>query len=521
MVNLLKDVMVRATLDLLLMFLVLLWTLNDIRGSPVSHHDNCKMGINCHLPNCLCRSYDTPGDLNKTHIPQIVLFTFEGPLDARAYKMYQELFPSTRRNPNGCPARITLFLQGNTTDYSLAADMYERGVAELGVSSMSTQPKDYWQNVSYDTLRDEVYAQKMLIHKRGNVPLPDIKGYRSPYLQPSHALYEMLGNVSLGFEYDSSLAILKSRLGEDVEWPFTLDFGFQKACDVPPCPTFPLMGVWEFPVYSLIDLDGFPNVDHSKFFPLRDRAAFRYLVQNFRTFYRRNKTPFILNLRPEWFYHNHTMSATKRFLDRLLSLPERDIYLLALSDALEWVKSPRDTPDSTNFTAWKCSRADIDPAPVAPPTPGTAKPSKEPWCLSINGVVKCEERNPPITAAATTETTTTQSSPSAPPSSTKSASTNTLPTTSSLKNHTLCPTDAVMYWDDAYLALFNTNIMADIDIGDQAFDDAQEDNIIDDEQTTLRAGGDVQIGVVPEQQTLDVDLKSQDGRLLVFTVNEY
>lgn len=443
--------MVRASLDRLLMFLVLL-TIDDIRGLPMSHGDSCKMGINCHLPSCLCRSYDTPGDLNKTHIPQIVLFTFEGPLDARAYAMYQELFPSTRRNPNGCPVRITLFLQGNTTDYSLVADMYERRVAELGVSSLSIQPKEYWQNVSLETLRDEVYAQKMLINKRSNVPLQDIKGYRSPHLQPSNALYEMLGNVSLGFEYDSSLAILKSRLGEDVEWPFTLDFGWQKSCDVPPCPTSSLMGVWEFPVYSLIDLDGFPNVDHSKFFPLRDRAAFRYLVQNFRTFYRRNRTPFILNLRPEWFYHNHTLSATKRFLDRLLSLPDRDIYLLSLSDALEWVKSPRDTPDSTNFTAWKCSRADIDPAPVAPPTPGTANPSKEPWCLSINGVVKCEDRNPPITAGTTTKTTTTTTShftTPPPPSASSSTSTNTPPiTTSSLENGTLCSTDTVIYIDD-------------------------------------------------------------------------
>jgi hypothetical protein len=59
--------------------------------------------------------------------PQLVLITFEDSINDVHNKVFETLFNSSRKNPNGCEIRATFFISHEWTDYGLVQDLYADG----------------------------------------------------------------------------------------------------------------------------------------------------------------------------------------------------------------------------------------------------------------------------------------------------------------------------------------------------------------------------------------------------------
>jgi hypothetical protein len=95
-------------------------------------------------------------------------------------------------------------------------------------------------------------GQADLLHKYGGVKIEDIKGMRAPFLQiGGDNMFDALERY--GFYYDSSISTLQP------SWPFTLEYGMEHPCPVPPCAEKSHPGIWEIPLTRL-------QVIHNKYF---------------------------------------------------------------------------------------------------------------------------------------------------------------------------------------------------------------------------------------------------------------
>lgn len=59
--------------------------------------------------------------------PQLVLITFEDSVNDVHNKVFEMIFNSSRKNPNGCEIRATFFISHEWTDYSLVQNLYSDG----------------------------------------------------------------------------------------------------------------------------------------------------------------------------------------------------------------------------------------------------------------------------------------------------------------------------------------------------------------------------------------------------------
>ena len=64
----------------------------------------------CRLPNCYCGGTEVPGGYNREDIPQFVLLTFDDAVNSLNQQFFKDLFTDERRNPNGCPIKVTFVL---------------------------------------------------------------------------------------------------------------------------------------------------------------------------------------------------------------------------------------------------------------------------------------------------------------------------------------------------------------------------------------------------------------------------
>ena len=68
--------------------------------------ERCDPGV-CRLPTCYCGGREVPGGLNPSDTPQFVLLTFDDAVNGEHLEFYNNLFKNTRRNPNGCPIKVS------------------------------------------------------------------------------------------------------------------------------------------------------------------------------------------------------------------------------------------------------------------------------------------------------------------------------------------------------------------------------------------------------------------------------
>lgn len=306
----------------------------------------CQNTNRCKPPKCVCCSDDMP--LPYKEIPQMVFFTFDDAITPQVAGFYRQLFYSSRRNPNGCPVSMTLFISHSNTVYSLVREFYQKGMEIASHSVSHGHPKA-------STFKDEANKQKQNLARMARIPHTRIKGWRSPFLEPlGDAQPNML--QELGYSYDATLTISKKTLDEKPPVPFTLDYGWPYDCKIKPCPKQRHRGFWEVPVISLMDyLQRFDcvYVDGCNNPPPDEEAAFRFLWDNFQSYYKTNRAPFGINMHASWFFYPDRLKAMDRFIRELVLLD--DVYIVSVKQVIDWLRNPVRLHDIKSFEPWGCN----------------------------------------------------------------------------------------------------------------------------------------------------------------------
>jgi len=146
--------------------------------TPMSPADKCDPKV-CRLPDCNCGSSTIPGGLKPKQVPQIVLITFDDAINDLNWEIYEEIFNSGRKNPNGCPPLGTFYVSHEWTDYGQVQTLYSRGheMASHGVTH------SFGEKFSKGQWMKEMQGQREILHLYGGVKLEDIRGMRAPFLQ--------------------------------------------------------------------------------------------------------------------------------------------------------------------------------------------------------------------------------------------------------------------------------------------------------------------------------------------------
>ncbi|XP_045156451.2 uncharacterized protein LOC123522967 [Mercenaria mercenaria] len=308
----------------------------------------CLQSSKCQPPDCFCcRDELKIPNMTLSQIPQIVFFTFDDAVTDQVSGFYNQLFHRSRKNPNGCPISMTLFISHDNTKYRLVAEFYRKGmeIASHSVTHNTMNGTNFFQ---------EAKAQKENLAKLADIPVHEITGWRSPFLKPTGDL-QPDALKKLGYNYDATLTFSKRSFREKPPGPFTLDFGYPYECQVKPCPKHKHPGFWEVPVVSLLDykqaydcvyVDGCMNA------PPDEDTAYQFLWENFHNYYTTTRMPFGINMHPSWFFYPDRLKAMDRFIQKLASL--NDVYIISANRMLEWLKRPTPLQDLHSFTPWAC-----------------------------------------------------------------------------------------------------------------------------------------------------------------------
>ena len=307
----------------------------------------CQKSQQCISPDCFCCREELAMPFAHKQLPQIVFFTFDDAVTGQVARFYKQLFDSSRKNPNGCPISMTLFVSHSNTKYDLVREFYEKGmeIASHSVTHSAMNNTNFYA---------EAKTQKENLSKLAKIPIEDIKGWRSPYLKPAGDL-QPDSLHKLGYVYDATLTFSKRSFREKPPSPFTLDFGWPYECQVRPCPRNKHPGFWEVPVVSLMDykheydcvyVDGCLNA------PPDEDAAYQFLWDNFYSYHSNSKIPFGINMHPSWFYYPDRLKAMDRFIRELVKMD--DVYIISVSKMINWLKDPVPLSELKTYKPWSC-----------------------------------------------------------------------------------------------------------------------------------------------------------------------
>ncbi|XP_069129801.1 chitin deacetylase 7-like [Argopecten irradians] len=307
----------------------------------------CKQGENCHLPDCFCSTFHHL--LDPEEIPQIVYFAFDDGVKEQAEAHYNRLFSEDRKNPNGCPISMTLYVSGDQTEYPVLSELSKRGF-EIAVHSMSHEVIKTGEKV-----RDEAIGQRDNIINFSNVTVNQIHGWRSPYLKTAGD-DQIQALQDLNFTYDVSFVYTRKTMDDLNPWPFTLDYGWTLPCDLPPCPAKEHPGFWVVPVNAMRDYGDWAacrSFDSCANKPLTMNQTYNYFMDNFRSHYQGNRAPFGIHMHANWFSKEEHINAMDKAIHDLLEYD--DVYIVSINQALEWMKRPTELRFIDRFKPWRCS----------------------------------------------------------------------------------------------------------------------------------------------------------------------
>lgn len=325
--------------------------LNGTRGSPHAPADPAQPcdASSCLLPDCNCASTAIPGGLQASDIPQIVMFSFDDALRDQDFTGFYDPIFSHRKNPNGCPIRLTYFVSHNFTDYALVENAHYKHGAEMADHSVTHRsPTTWWENAGKEELTPEIVDQQSILHLWGNVPKEDIRGFRVPFLATSEVEIEVVHEN--GFLYEASMVT------DTNYWPFTLDYK-SPICNSPAtCPVNAYPGLWLVPNVVYKQSSGFPcPMLDACTAPVSEEDWLDFFDENFRVHYEDNRSPFGVYSHPTWFYTGQPQAkvdALNKFLDKLSEM--KDVYIVTHSQMLDWVRDPTPLDKIEDFVPWKC-----------------------------------------------------------------------------------------------------------------------------------------------------------------------
>ncbi|KAF8198263.1 hypothetical protein K438DRAFT_1967004 [Mycena galopus ATCC 62051] len=322
----------------------------------------------CKLPKCNCASASPPGGLSPSDVPMFIVFTADDAIQSYTLDAVNQ-FLAQRKNPNGCPIKMTYFTSLSNTNYSLVTDWFVAG----------NEIADHTMTHVGDPPIDEINGNLGALNTLAGIPLPSIQGFRAPFLNYSVNMLKLL--ASAGFTYDSSAtsSIPVTDPGTDAYWPYTLDYGMANDClDVNgSCKGQPVLpGFWELPMYAFFDklgvdgphlmdpwLDAPNGEDH-----VDDAATLAYMQDTFTKHYTGDRQPIGLYTHPIHLSTTYpgvdppqsTIDMINQFLDWAQVQP--NVWIVSNEQLLAWVKDPVPISQLNSVDALKCSTPKVDPS---------------------------------------------------------------------------------------------------------------------------------------------------------------
>ncbi|KAH3703191.1 chitin deacetylase 7-like [Dreissena polymorpha] len=306
-------------------------------------------GTNCNLPNCRCfDDVNAPGKLQASSIPQIIMVNFEGTITKVNVAFYQQILQET--NPNGCPVKGTFFITDEGTDYATVKTLYDQG-NEFGISSIKgTTPAS-----STAWINEFKKVQSALVQV--GLKSGDIQGVRVPQLIVG-GTDQFIGMGSNGLTYDSSCVSAGYSDAPTMIWPYTYDFVPGVKCDIGNPPDIPFPGVWQMIMADLHDINGdkFPCAVPSGCRNITTkRDAFDLFFTAFQAHYTGKRTPFNMVIDPAFAANTDLRDGTIEFLQYVRAAFGDDVWILPMTKALQWIKTPVPLSGVKTFQPWGCS----------------------------------------------------------------------------------------------------------------------------------------------------------------------
>ncbi|KAH7920945.1 hypothetical protein BV22DRAFT_1039233 [Leucogyrophana mollusca] len=322
----------------------------------------------CRLPNCNCASTSPPGGLQPSEVPQFVLFTADDAIQSYTLDSVNQ-FLAHRKNPNGCPIKMTYFTSLNYTNYTLVTDWYVAGneIADHTMTHVGTPPAD------------EINGNLIALNALAGIPLDAIKGFRAPFLNYSVDTFHLLAQADFTYDSSSAASIPVTDPGTDAFWPYTLDNGLANDClNVPGiCKGEPkIPGLWEIPMYAFFDDLGVngphlmdPWLDAANGgSTVNDSATLAYMKNTFTAHYNGNRQPIGLYTHPIHLSTtypgvnapNSTINMINQYLDWVQE--QQNVWLVSNEQLLAWVQNPVPVSQLNDFDALKCPTPQVDPS---------------------------------------------------------------------------------------------------------------------------------------------------------------
>jgi len=331
---------------------------NGPSSSPQSAGYTCDPN-SCKLPTCQCASTSPPGGLNPKDVPQFILFTADDAVQSYTINSVNQ-FLAQRKNPNGCPPKMTYFVSLNYTNYSMVTDWYVAGneIADHTMTHVGSAPVN------------EIDGNIIALNSLSGIPISAIQGFRAPYL--NYTIDTMKHLKDAGFTYDSSTSS-SSPPGDpntDAYWPYTLDNGFANDCLTVPglCQgRVKLPGMWEIPMYGIFDekqANGVHLMDPWLDDPDPNKVL-EWMKSTFLAHYNGNRQPFGLYTHPIHLATGYPgvadpkaqINMVNQFLDWAQQM--QGVWIISNAQLLEWVKKPVPISNLNSVSALGCSTPSV------------------------------------------------------------------------------------------------------------------------------------------------------------------
>jgi hypothetical protein len=320
----------------------------------------------CVLPNCACASTSPPGGLKPSDTPQFIVFTADDAVQSYTLDAINQ-FLAQRKNPNGCPIKMTYFTSLNFTNYTLVTDWYVAGneIADHTMTHVGTPPAD------------EINGNLIALNALAGIPLSSIQGFRAPFLNYSADTLKLLAEAQFLYDSSSAASLPVTDPDTDAFWPYTLDNGMANNCLSVPgtCQGQPkLPGFWEIPMYAFFDDRGVngphlmdPWLDNANgASTVNDSATLEYMKNTFTAHYSNNRQPIGLYTHPIHLSTTYpgvnpsksTIAMINNFLD--WAQQQQDVWIVSNEQLLDFVRHPVAASQLNTLDSFKCTSPQVD-----------------------------------------------------------------------------------------------------------------------------------------------------------------
>lgn len=242
--------------------------------------------------------FDIPGGVAAKNTPQMILISYSGSVTEDTRTKIRSLMPDTIKNPDGCPASITIFTVGKNSDYCEIHKLYVRG-HEIATQGFNLTNYEDW---SKERWKAQVAEHRDFLTKFAYIPKEDVVGVRAPNVRPGGDKQFSMMNEE-GFLYDASIyggpSIWQPAFHRKSYWPFLVNKPYEEIekCQSGECPKEAYPMIWEVPLTRILHrkiscaflYECAVNADLSV-------SVQELLLENFERSYQGNRAPFQINL---------------------------------------------------------------------------------------------------------------------------------------------------------------------------------------------------------------------------------